>query len=537
MYSDTAQKLMNNYVFQNRFRKYFYNNFEDVLQSLSPISNIDKAKSTPFFIEGIFGLKRRIINFPNIFSYAYSISKIDSLNLSDFGKLASSNNKMQIDFDERKFKSNSYSSFLEERLNLLISDYDKLYKIDIHSYYKSIYTHVFEKLSDTNLKKIDEYIRVFNNKKTNGLLLGNLLSTFSANEIMEELTNDLQKKLSKSKIFYFSDQFYIFYNELDYEDNEIYNEVSRTIGRDYFELKINSEDSKIYNHEQLLTSRNFLKKVSELVHIQKSSHKDIDKDLENLLHFFNAFIEEYYQISENNRLSFIEVVLKSVFSSPVNLYRLSRYFTKCEELQDVYKIISILVFFLKRHPSLIIFYVEIGLWDIINKYSDYMYFKGDELREYFEKKLITNINTIEAVYYFHICYLLKNKNKRDYCLKFYKNNAGKNLLLDSIIVETCNIKENKNVVLNYRYDDENWLINYTKFLQIRYYIKENNSSNCLIKTINKCKKSKIKIVKSFDKIIFDEFRQIEFENIKEKFEKKESLENRYEYEPDYVDYF
>ena len=81
------------------------------------------------------------------------------------------NSKIEIDFDERKFKSNSYSSFLEERLNLLISDYDKLYKIDIHSYYKSIYTHVFEKLSDTNLKKIDEYIRVFNNKKTNGLLL------------------------------------------------------------------------------------------------------------------------------------------------------------------------------------------------------------------------------------------------------------------------------------------------------------------------------------------------------------------------------
>lgn len=313
MYSDMAQKLMNNYVFQNRFRKYFYNNFEDILQSLSPISNINKVKSTPFFIEGIFGLKRRIINFPNIFSYAYSISKIDSLNLSDFGKLASSNNKMQIDFDERKFKSNSYSSFLEERLNLLISDYDKLYKIDIHSYYKSIYTHVFEKLSDTNLKKIDEYIRVFNNKKTNGLLLGNLLSTFSANEIMEELTNDLQKKLSKSKILYFSDQFYIFYNELDYEDNEIYNEVSRTIGRDYFELKINSEDSKIYNHEQLLTSRNFLKKVSELVHIQKSNHKNIDKDLENLLHFFNAFIEEYYQIPENNRLSFVKDAIKKCF--------------------------------------------------------------------------------------------------------------------------------------------------------------------------------------------------------------------------------
>ena len=353
MYSDIAKKLMNNYVFQNRFRKYFYNDFEDILKMLSPVSNIEKSKSTPFYIEGIFGLKRRIINFPNIFSYAYSISKIDLLNITDFGKLGSSYNKMQIDFDKRKFKSNSYSSFLEERLNLLISDYDKLYKIDIHSFYKSIYTHVFEKLSDSNLAKLDEYIRVFNNKKTNGLLLGNLLSTFSANEIMEELAVNLQQKLAKSKVFYFSDQFYIFYNELDYTENIIYNEVSRIIGKDYFELKINNEDSKVYNHEQLLSSRDFLKKVSELVKIQKSNHKNIDKDLENLLHFFNAFIEEYYQIPENNRLSFIEVVLKNVFSSPVNLYRLSRYFVNCDELQDIYKIISILVFFLKRHPSLI----------------------------------------------------------------------------------------------------------------------------------------------------------------------------------------
>ena len=33
MYSDIAKKLMNNYVFQNRFRKYFYNDFEDILKN------------------------------------------------------------------------------------------------------------------------------------------------------------------------------------------------------------------------------------------------------------------------------------------------------------------------------------------------------------------------------------------------------------------------------------------------------------------------------------------------------------------------
>ena len=194
MHSDTAKKLMNNYVFQNRFREYFYNDFQRIFQSLSPVSNIDKSKSIPYFIEGIFGSKRRIINFPNIFSYAYAVSKIDSLNIYDFGKFNSKFNKMEIDFNNRKFKSNSYSSFLEERLNLLISDFDKLYKIDIHSFYKSIYTHVFEKMSDSNLKEIDEYIRVINNKKTNGLLLGNLLSTYSANEVMEDLTQALKDK-------------------------------------------------------------------------------------------------------------------------------------------------------------------------------------------------------------------------------------------------------------------------------------------------------------------------------------------------------
>jgi len=536
MYSDTAKKLMNNYVFQNRFREYFHNNFQDILQSLSPLANIDKSKSTPYFIEGIFGLKRRIINFSNIFSYAYAISKIDLLNINDFGKLNSLYNKMQIDYDNRKFKSNSYSSFLEERLNLLISDYDKLYKIDIHSFYKSIYTHVFEKMSDSNLKGIDEYIRVINNKKTNGLLLGNLLSTYSANEVMEDLTQDLKDKLPKSKIFYFSDQFYIFYNEFDYEDNYIYNTVSRVIGKNYFELKINNEDSKVYNHEELLSSRDFLKKVSELVKIQKSRSKEIDKDLENLLHFFNAFIEDYYHISENSRLSFIEVVLKSVFSSPVNLYRLSRYFSNCENKSNIYKIISILVFFLKNHPSLIIFYIEIGLWDVICIYSDYVYIKENELKNYFEERLMTNINTIEAIYYFHVCYLLTDTvQRKNYCLEFYKNNNGKNLLLDSIIVETCNIKENKNIVLNYKFDEENWLINYTKFVQIRYYIQENNSTNCLIKTINKCKKNKIKIVKSLDDIKFDEIKKESFEIIKDKFEPEEEIPK--EHEPDYFDFF
>lgn len=336
--------------------------------------------------------------------------------------------------------------------------------------------------------------------------------------------------MPKNKIFYFSDQFYIFYNNFDYNDNDIYNTVSKIIGKDYFELTINGEDSKVYNYENLLSSRDFSKKVSELVKIQKSTNKD-DLDLDKLLHFFNAFVEDYYTITEKSRLSFVEVVLKSVFSSPVNLYRLSEYFT-IEENDDIFKIINILIFFLKNYPSLIIFYIKIGLWNIISEYSNYIYMKGKDLKKYFEIKLKNNINTIDAVYYFHICYALTEKNnKKNYCLQYYKNNKGKNLLLDSIIVETCNIKENKNVVLNYKFNDENWLINYTKFMQIRYYIKENRSSNCIIKTINKCKKNKIKIIRSFDEIKFDQSKENAFKMIELKMiDNEEEYRHELEYE-------
>ena len=130
-----------------------------------------------------------------------------------------------------------------------------------------------------------------------------------------------------------------------------------------------------------------------------------------MLHFFNAFVEDYYTITEKSRLSFVEVVLKSVFSSPVNLYRLSEYFT-IEENDDIFKIINILIFFLKNYPSLIIFYIKIGLWYIISEYSNYIYMKGKDLKKYFEIKLKNNINTIDAVYYFHICYALTEKNNK-----------------------------------------------------------------------------------------------------------------------------
>lgn len=510
-------KLINNYVFQNRFKYYFNNDISNILYCLSTISKIDKAKSVPYMIDGTFGLKRRTIYFPNFISYAYVVKKICSENIVNFGKIGSTYNRMLIDYDKRKFASNSYTAFLDEQLELLRADYDKLYKIDIQSFYKSIYTHVFEKLDDNKLGCLDENIRVFNEKKTNGLLMGNLLSTYSANEIMEDLSKKLENVFVNCKILFFSDQFYIFYNNSDYDDSFIFETVKNILATNYYEFKINNLDSKIYTHEDLIKEKDFIRMVSDLYIIQKSCTKKINDSLENLVHFFNSFVEKYYLISESKRLSFVEVVLRNVFSSPVNLYRLSRMFSNQNFDKESNRIISILILLLKLHPSLIVFYIDVGLWYIMEKYSSYFSLKGNEIKKYFENKLIKNINFVEAVYYFHICYLLtSNVDRETYCLIFYNKNKNKNQLLDSIIVETCNIKEHRDIIFSYKYNENDWLINYTKFMQIRFYLPVDASSSCFVKTLNNCKISNIKLVKSLENIVFDSEKLKKFNEVESK---------------------
>lgn len=534
--SDLEINLMNNYVFQNKFRAYFHEDLSQIIHCLSVVNNIKKSKSVPYNISGKFGEKMRTINFPNIFTYAYAVNKISNLPIVDFGKISSIKNKMKIDFASRKFQSNSYSLFLEERINHLLSTYDKMYKIDIQSFYKSIYTHVFEKMDCSDLGKIDEYIRIINNNKTNGLLLGNLLSTLAANEIMEYLTNDIKLKLPKCEIYYFSDQFYIFYNNFDYSDDKVLSEVEKLLKKDYFELKINERDTEVCTHEDVIKEMEFKRYIADLCKVQKSKRGNIDNSLSELVHFFNLFIQYYYSISQNKRQSFVEVVLKSVFSSTINIYRMVRISKYCKYDKYYNKMINILVFFLKQHPSLIILYIEMGLWDLL---IDGKFLDGDkrnELFNHFYKLLECNFDLIEGVYYFHICYQLTNiLNRETFLENLYKNNKGKNQLIDSIIIETLNIKGKRNEIINLPFNDSNWLLNYTKLVQIRFNLLEDASTNCLIKTINNCKKKKIKIIKSLSDIKFNNEKKDQYDRIVEKFESNQYRGTESEVE-EYFDY-
>lgn len=516
---DRVDEWINNYVFQNKYKEYFSEDLYKLKNLINDSIPQEKFKTLNYNIVGIFNNKERVISFPNIFTYTYSVKKISSAVNQNFGRLNNSQyNTMKIDFENRKFQSNSFSKSLEKKLTLLLNKYDFMYKIDISQFYNRIYTHVFTKLEgDRANGTIDKYIRLYNNSKTNSLLLGNVLSTLAANEIMDDMCIKIKRVLEINdiddyKIEYFSDQFYIYYNE-KVHSKKILNIVKEIIGKSYFEFEVNEQDSVIYNHEKLTLLREFKREQDSLYEIQKIERRDerffkyCDSDYSNdkLNHFFNLLIETYYKLPLNKRKTFIEVILKRVFSSEINLLRLEILLdTVTPDENKSKRCIEILLMLLKKHPELIVTYINIGIWYIIAKSK--IYINNKLFYQYsntFYKLLNQNKQYLDSIYYFHIYYLLKNKfqNLQDkkVILNDYKQNIkGNNYLLDAIIEATLKPEIKRQEVLAMEFDKEDWLYQYTRYLNSRYYQKKNDE---ISKVAFLSKKSNIKIVKSLEEIM------------------------------------
>ena len=537
---DRVDEWINNYVFQNKYKEYFSEDLYKIKKIIDDSIAKEKFKTLNYNIVGIFNNKERVISFPNIFTYAYSVKKISSAVNQNFGRLCNSQyNTMKIDFNKRKFQSNSFSQSLEEKLNLLLNKFDFMYKIDISQFYNRIYTHVFTKLEDNRANgAIDKYIRLYNNDKTNSLLLGNVLSTLAANEIMDDMCVKIKKEFESKgiedyKIEYFSDQFYIYYNEKFYAQ-KILKIVKEIIGKSYFEFEVNEEDSVIYNHEKLTLLREFKREQDSLYEIQKIERRDerffkyCDSDYSNdkLNHFFNSLIETYYKTSLNKRKTFIEVILKRVFSSTINLLRLEILLDTVEPNENKSKLcIEILLMLLKKHPELILTYINIGIWDVIAKSK--VYINNKLFYQYsntFYRLLNQNKQYLDSVYYFHIYYLLKNKfqNAQDktVILTDYKQNIqGNNYLLDAIIEATLKPKIKRQEVLEMDFNKEDWLYQYTRYLNSRYYQNKNDE---ISKIVFLSKKNGIKIVKSLEEISCPKEKIDKLRACKQIFEEKSS---------------
>lgn len=533
--ADLKANLFINYVFQNKFKDYFSDDIIkvlDIIQQEFPHQNRNKNtdkkfRCENFKLDGTFNTKNRSLSFPNLFSYGYAISGMDFNAINNFGKIGEEKNLMKIDYKNRKFKSNSFTESLEVKINLLLTKFDRVYKIDIQSFYSSIYTHVFEKISNNQLKDLDKNIRLFNNKKTNQLLLGNLFSTFSANEIMHYLSTNIEKKLkekySNIEVKYFSDQFYIFYNFNEFIEADIKKVTQEILDTPYFEYKINYSDSIISKHEELVEQREFTRKTDDIFsvfYMRKLDFKNrpytevLKENEEKIIHFVNSLIENYYVISDKKRESFVSVVFKKTFSSSVNLYRLYLIFDRSDN-EKRKSVLNILMFFLKQHPSLVIEYIKIGLFDVASEFIFNRSYDSErkQLMEYFYDKLNANSEKLDSIYYWHIFYkLCSNESEKSKAKNFYKNDKC-NDLLKALIIENFNLKlSSRSEAKRVNLQEKEWLLNYTKINQhSRIMLDEATAINNIA---NECLRNNIKILNKFDYIVYEPEKKVIFDNVK-----------------------
>lgn len=475
---------INNYVFQNKFKVYFSPQLGKVLK-YKP-GQLDWRVSSSMKLLGSFGNKDRVLHFPNFFHYSKVISSIDFTSIPDLGMLGSSLNYMKIDYRKRMFKPGGYVDTLEKQLLDLLEKYDFMQKIDIQGYYSNIYTHVYEHIPGRNLKQIDKQLRLYNSNKTNGILLGNVLSTLAANEVIHHLSKSIQRELlgldDSIKVRYFSDQFYIFFNK-PITSELIVSTVSSQIGKDYFEFRINYDDSVLYNHERLNKMKEFNHTIESFEELFRKN-ADVWKESEYIV---NKLVKEFYRLEDELREKYLKVFINKYLRSKINITKLV---TKLSSTKVKEKLAGFIIHVLKLYPALITDVFETGLWCAVKEFG-----RGDVISfnlEYFKKVILESSDRIESLYYFHILYLLSNNDISTFAdIRAEKMNP----LLYSLFIETFDIEV--------KYEDqtsisrnENWVKDYTTFL---HSDKELNSENEIDNLFfNEAKKDNFRVIVGID---------------------------------------
>jgi len=489
-----ASCLIKNYAFQNPIKIIFNNddyttNVFDILNSYKPPK---KGFSTsPAKFDVTINNKIRTIHFPNFITYFYICNEI----WKDSSFLNCSNNLMKIDCGNRKFKPNNYTEQSKKHKRKLQFEYESLTIYDIQNFYPSIYTHVFEKISNLEKdkgKKIDRLIRAMNNSKTKGILLGNLLSIKVADLIMQDITERIIKALDDCKIRheieFFSDQFYILHDDKNLV--EINNILKGCLSEDYFQFEISEAKTKTLKYKDLSLGDNFGDYMKQLENIlikaigteNSEEPPNKNKSYVQVEHFFKLLTSQLCtdNLESSVKFTYLRVVLRRFFNSH---YYLQVLYLAAEIKPDV--IITHVLFLISQYPVIIFDLFQLSILESIN----FKNMLDEKIWEILNIKLIINHYTMENefIYWFLKIVVCDIHNIYDFELMPRKENK----LLLAFLINKSNIwrksqgnciSNNKMSELNDYFNDivanldnaknENWLIYYEYGL----YLKLNNKT-------------------------------------------------------------
>lgn len=178
--------------------------------------------------------------------------------------------------------------------------YDYLLKLDIQSFFHSIYTHSYKwtisnktydskNLSSTNSlqRNIDTFLQNINGSKTNGILVGPEISRLLAEYLIVQLDNQLIDILYSKNIVYkqdyiihrYVDDYYIYTNSLSLKE-EILNELGSLLS--HFQLVLKGEKMQLFETKKYYTNT-WLIEITDIVGDILSKFEDSEKMMINTL--------------------------------------------------------------------------------------------------------------------------------------------------------------------------------------------------------------------------------------------------------------
>ena len=258
----------------------------------------------------------RTLKFPNILQLAIAYEHFKFF--PEFGdpyKLEQNHKRLSAKLDTGDFTIGSFESQLQTDFNNLCI-YDNLLRLDIKEFYGRIYTHYldFGTLSD-------RYMTNLNNGATNGIIMGNYLSLYFAEQHLCKISQQIEQELNKAKIdceySYFSDDFYFFCNK---HDNQAITEIFDKV-LDEFDLERNTRkkiihDYSSYTEENILTR--YWKKINAYcnTHFRSGSTK-------NRFVFINQLVYRISSLSAKDKRTFINNFFKGKYFYDIadNLYK------------------------------------------------------------------------------------------------------------------------------------------------------------------------------------------------------------------------
>ena len=395
--------------------------------------------------------KARVLKMPNILSFvrAYHYYKVLP-NFEDIQSMDYLHKRMSANIVTGDFVAGEYDRQLEGDFEKLCI-YDHMMKLDIKEYYGRIYTH---NLNLNGLK--DNVLSGINYGGTNGLLMGNYLSLYFAesmlNNISESVKDNLLGENVECEYMYFSDDFYFFCNK--YDDEKIVKIFDKALEK--YGLERNESKKEIYTYETY-NSNNLLvrywKKIMKYNNIEilkdyekenKNEEWGIDKKILHKLAFLNQLI---YRMSNIN-----DEKLQKIF---INNFFKTKYFRELE-LND-YKIRDYdyhqLCFLLKFSPESLLYSTD--------KFSDMNSFSKDKVNNFFNvcySRTLTEIFNDEQLYYY---YALKQFSYED-IIKSKEGFVAKsdNQILISYYLKDGYFSDDSLSYLKEKTDEEYWFQNY-----------------------------------------------------------------------------